>query len=337
MATDREWQLVARPRGWPALDDFALVEREVPDPGPGEVLVRNIYMSVDPYMRGRMNATRSYVPPFELGETMSGGAVGEVVASRSDRVPEGAYVRHHLGWREMAVCPEQHAEVIDPNLAPLPAYLGVMGMPGLTAYVGLFDIAEIKPGDTVFVSAASGAVGSIAGQLAADHGCHVIGSAGSADKVRHLTDELGFHQAFDYHDGDVTQQLRAAAPDGIDVYFDNVGGDHLRAALDVMNTFGRIAACGMIAHYNETRPGPDNLFQIVTKRVRMQGFIIRDHGDRAPAFAAHVGAMVGDGRLRYRETVVEGIEHAVQALLDVLGGGRHLGKMVVRVAPDPTR
>lgn len=336
METDREWQLVARPQGWPRPDDFALVDREVPEPGPGDLLVRNIYMSVDPYMRGRMNAARSYVPPFELGETMTGGAVGQVVSSRSERVPEGAYVRHQLGWREMAVCPGEHAEVVDPAVAPLPAYLGVMGMPGLTAYVGLFDIGEVKPGETVFVSAASGAVGSIVGQLALDHGCRVIGSAGSTEKVRYLTEELGFHRAFDYHDGDVTEQLRDAAPDGIDVHFENVGGDHLRAALDSMNWYGRIAVCGLVAHYNETRPGPDNLFHIVAKRLKVQGFIIRDHGDRASAFTDDVGGMIRDGRLRYRETIYDGIDQALQALLDMLEGGHHIGKMVVRLAPDPT-
>ncbi|MGH3342142.1 MAG: NADP-dependent oxidoreductase [Carbonactinosporaceae bacterium] len=331
MVTGREWQLVNRPRGWPVPGDFALVEREVREPRDGEVLVRNHYMSVDPYMRGRMNAQRSYASPYELGKAMYGGAVGEVVASSSHRVPAGASVLTQRGWRELAVCRAEDVQVVDAGVAPLPAYLGVLGMPGLTAYVGLFDIGRPEPGQTVFVSAASGAVGSIAGQLAKAHGCRVVGAVGSRDKARYVTDELGFDDAFDYHDGDLTARLRAAAPDGVDVYFENVGGEHLRAALAVLNTFGRVVACGMISQYNEPGPGPDNLFHIVAKRLHVQGFIVSDHLDRQQAFAEHVGAMLHAGTLHHRETVVHGIENAVQALLDVLEGGRHIGKMVVRL------
>ncbi len=330
----REWQLRRRPTGWPRDDDFALVTREVPEPDDGEVVVRNLFISVDPYMRGRMNAERSYAPPYRLGEPMYGGAVGRVVESRSDRLPTGTFVRTNRGWREAFVCRDTEPDVVDGEAAPLPAYLGVLGMPGLTAWVGVYDVGEVRPGETVFVSAASGAVGSLAGQLARVAGCRVVGSAGSAEKVRWLTEELGFHAAFDYHDGDVTGQLRAAAPEGVDVYFDNVGGDHLGAALACMNPHGRIVACGMVSSYNERQPGPDNLSQIVGKRVRLQGFIVGDHAQRAALCVRHVTRLLRDGEIRHRETVVDGIESAVQALVDVLRGGRHLGKLVVRLG-DP--
>ncbi|MQA86799.1 MAG: zinc-binding dehydrogenase [Streptosporangiales bacterium] len=329
MVISREWHLLARPRGWPKPEDFALVERDVPDPGDGEILVRNHYMSVDPYMRGRMNAQRTYAAPYEIGKAMYGEAVGEVVASRSDRIAQGAFVRTMAGWREAAVCRADTAEVIDPELAPLPAHLGVLGMPGWTAYVGLYDIGQPEPGETVFVSAASGAVGSIVGQLAKTHGCRVVGSVGSAAKVRYITEELGFDAGCDYHDVDLTEWLGEAAPDGVDIYFENVGGDHLQAALNAMNSFGRIVACGMISGYNEPRPGPSNLHSIVAKRLRVQGFIVRDHADRKPAFLEHVGGMLRAGKIRHTETVVDGIDNAVQALLQLLEGGHHTGKMVV--------
>lgn len=332
--SSREWRLVRRPRGWPEPDDFALVTREVRDPRPGEVLVRNLFMSVDPYMRGRMNAGPSYAAAYELDRAMYGGAVGRVVRSASDRLPEGSVVRTSRGWREWFVCPDTEPEPVDATVAPPSAYLGVLGMPGLTAWVGLYDIGGIRPGETVFVSAASGAVGSIAGQLARLTGCRVVGAAGSAEKVRWITEELGFHAAFNYHDGDPTDQLRRVAPDGIDVYFDNVGGALLRAALDTMRDRGRVIACGMISSYNERQPGPDNLFHLVAKRITVRGFIVSDHTDRGQLFVRHVGELLRTGQLRQRETVVDGIESAVDALLDVLRGGRHLGKMLVRLTPD---
>lgn len=337
MVGTREWHLVNRPRGWPRLEDFSLVDRDVRDPRDGELIVRNLYMSVDPYMRGRMNARRSYAPPYELGKAMYGGAVGQVVTSLSAKVPEGSFVRTNRGWRELTVCRDDQVVLVDPKLAALSTYLGVLGMPGMTAYVGLYDIGRPQPSETVFVSAASGAVGSVVGQLAKDHGCRVIGSVGSAEKVDYVTRELGFDDAFDYHEGDLIARLADSAPDGIDVYFENVGGEHLRAALAAMNPFGRIVACGMISQYNQPQAGPDNLFHIVSKRLTVKGFIISDHSDREPAFIEHVGELVRSGKLRYRETIVDGIENAVKALLDVLGGGRHLGKMLVRLAPDPTR
>jgi NADPH-dependent curcumin reductase CurA len=332
VTTSREIHLAARPVGEPKPTDFALAEVELPDPGPGELLVRNSFMSVDPYMRGRMNDTRSYVAPFELGAPLDGGAVGEVVGSADDRFPEGRHVLHQLGWREYALVPADQAREIDPELAPASAYLGVLGMPGLTAYVGLLEIAALRDGETVFVSGGAGAVGSLVGQIAKVKGCQVIGSAGSPEKVAHLKDDLGFDAAFDYHDGDVRALLADAAQDGIDVYFDNVGGDHLEAALAVMRPFGRIALCGAISVYNATEPapGPRNLPAAIGRRLTLRGFIVSDHFDRFPDFVRDVGGWLREGKISYRETVVEGIERAPEAFIGVLRG-ENLGKMVVKL------
>src|SRR4051794_29614044 len=331
MPASREWQLIRRPKGWPVPEDFRLAETEVRQPRDGEALVRNVVMSVDPYMRGRMNDAKSYAAPYQLDQPMYGGVVGVVEESKVDGIEAGTTVRHGLGWREWAVVPGRQLEPVDPagDGVPVSAYLGVLGMPGLTAWVGVHDIAEVRPGETMFVSAASGAVGSIAGQLAKLAGLRVIGAAGNAEKVAWLRDELGFDGAFDYHDGDVTQLLEQAAPQGIDTYFDNVGGDHLRAAIAVMNPFGRVAACGMISAYNESHPGPDNLFQIVGKKLTVRGFIVSDHARREPVFRRHVSGLLREGRLTVRETHRSGIESALEALLDVLRGGQHIGKMVV--------
>ncbi len=290
-------------------------------------------MSVDPYMRGRMNDRKSYVPPFQLGEPLYGGAVGEVVESRADGFEPGDTVLHQLGWREFSVVEARQARKVDASLAPASAYLGVLGMPGLTAYVGLLDIAQLREGDVVFVSGAAGAVGSLAGQIAKLRGHTVIGSAGSPEKVAYVRDELGFDVAFDYHDGPVHKQLRAAAPDGIDVYFDNVGGDHLEAAIGSLNTHGRVAMCGSISTYNATEavPGPRNMFEVVGRRLSLRGYIILDHYDRHSAFAQEVGAWVRDGRVKFRETIVDGgVEAAPQAFIDLLRGA-NTGKMVVRL------
>jgi NADPH-dependent curcumin reductase CurA len=291
-------------------------------------------MSVDPYMRGRMNDRKSYVPPFALGEPLYGGAVGEVVDSRADGFQPGDTVLHQLGWREISVVEARQARNVDASLAPASAYLGVLGMPGLTAYVGLLDIAQLREGDVVFVSGAAGAVGSLAGQIAKLRGHTVIGSAGSPEKVAYVLDELGFDVAFDYHDGPVHKQLRAAAPDGIDVYFDNVGGDHLEAAIGSLNTYGRVAMCGSISTYNATEavPGPRNMFEIVGRRLSLRGYIILDHYDRHKAFAEEVGAWVRDGKVKFRETIVDGgVEAAPRAFIDLLRGA-NTGKMVVRLA-----
>jgi len=245
-----EVHLARRPHGWPTLDDFAVVEAPIPEPAEGQALVRNVFMSVDPYMRGRMNDVKSYTPPFQLGKVLQGGAIGYVVSSRSSTLKEGDVVSSNNGWREYFVSDGRGLRTISPVTAPLSAYLGTLGMPGLTAYVGLLDIGQPNEGETVFVSAASGAVGSVVGQLARIKGCTVIGSAGSDEKVRVLRDELGFDGAFNYKVTRPAQALRELAPDGIDIYFDNVGGDHLQATLSAMNNFGRIPLCGMISQYN---------------------------------------------------------------------------------------
>ncbi|MBD0417689.1 NADP-dependent oxidoreductase [Streptomyces sp. TRM S81-3] len=332
-AVNREWHLASRPVGWPKPEDFALVEAEVPTPGEGQVLVRNLYVSVDPYMRGRMSAAKSYVAPFELGKVMQGGAVGEVVVSNADGIEAGDHVLHFFGWREYAALDAKNAVKVDPEAAPLSTYLGVLGMTGLTAYAGLLRTAAFKEGDSVFVSGAAGAVGSQVGQIARLKGAsRVIGSAGSDEKVKLLVEEYGFDAAFNYKSGPVSEQLREAAPDGIDVYFDNVGGDHLEAAIGSLNRDGRIAICGMISVYNNTEPapGPKNLARLIQTRGRIEGFLVGDHYDLQPQFVQEVGPWVRDGRLKYRETVVEGIENNLEAFLGVLRGD-NIGKMVVKL------
>ncbi|MET8287379.1 NADP-dependent oxidoreductase [Streptomyces sp. NPDC005132] len=332
-SVSREWHLTARPVGWPKPEDFALVEAEVPQPGEGQVLVRNKYVSVDPYMRGRMSAAKSYAAPYELGAAMQGGAVGEVVASRAKGIAAGDHVLHFLGWREYAVVDAKQAVKVDPEAAPLSAYLGVLGMTGLTAYAGLLRVASFKEGDSVFVSGAAGAVGSQVGQIARLKGAsRVIGSAGSDEKVKLLVEEYGFDAAFNYKNGPVGEQLREAAPDGVDVYFDNVGGDHLEAAIGRLNRDGRVAVCGMISVYNNTEPapGPKNLARLIQTRGRIQGFLVGDHYDLQPQFVQEVGAWVRSGELKYNETVVEGIENNLEAFFGVLRGD-NTGKMIVKL------
>ncbi|MDJ0383899.1 NADP-dependent oxidoreductase [Streptomyces sp. G-G2] len=331
-AVSREWHLVARPQGWPVATDFAL--REVPvsaDPAPGRILVRNLHMSVDPYMRGRMNDVKSYIPPFQLDAPMDGGAVGEVVASAAEGFEVGDHVLHGLGWREYAEFDAKHATKVDASLAPLSAYLGVLGMPGMTAYAGLFKVASFKEGDSVFVSGAAGAVGSLVGQFAKIKGAsRVIGSAGSAEKVTTLTEKYGFDAAFNYKDGPVAEQLKAAAPEGIDVYFDNVGGDHLEAAISSLKVHGRATLCGAIAQYNATEPtpGPRNLALVIGKRLRLQGILVGDHAGLQQQFVQDVAGWLRSGELTYDETVVEGVENAADAFLGLLRGD-NTGKMIV--------
>ena len=328
-----EVRLASRPHGTPTLDAFAIVDTEIPVPAPGQILVRNLVMSVDPAMRGRMRDVKSYVAPFEVGKVMSGGAVGEVIESTVDDFRPGDHVLHQLGWRTHAVVDAAKALKVDGSVAPLSSYLGVLGMPGLTAYAGLLESAEFQAGDTVFVSGAAGAVGSVVGQLAKLKGAaRVIGSAGSAEKVRYLVDELGFDVAFNYKDGPVRDQLRDAAPDGIDVYFDNVGGDHLEAAIDSINLHGRIAVCGMISQYNATEPtpAPRNLGQIIAKRFTMRGLLVLDHAGLREQFLTEVAPLVASGRLTYSETFADGIRNAPEAFLGLLSGA-NTGKMLVRL------
>lgn len=330
--TATEIRLASRPQGWPTDETYAFAEVELPSPGPGEVLVRNMFMSVDPYMRGRMNDVKSYVPPYELGKALEGGAVGEVVESGVDSVQPGDLVLHGAGWRSHSLVSQftrlKPIEGVSPS-----HFLGALGMPALTAYVGLLDKAEFKTGETVFVSGAAGAVGSLVGQIAKLKGAaRVIGSAGTPEKVTHLTNKLGYDAAFNYRDGDVRESLAAAAPDGIDVYFDNVGGDHLEAAIGSLNLHGRIAICGMISVYNNTEaaPGPKNLARLIATRGRIEGLLVGDHYDLQSQFVQEVGPWVASGQLKYRETVVEGIENNLEAFLGVLRGD-NTGKMIVKL------
>jgi NADPH-dependent curcumin reductase CurA len=325
----REVVLAARPEGEPRESDFDLREVADGEPADGEVLVRNVFVSVDPYMRGRMTGVRSYVAPFELGAPIDGGAVGRVVASRHDGLAEGDWVSSQLGWCEAGVVAGDRVRKLDPEVAPPSTALGVLGMPGFTAWVGLTEIGAVKEGETIYVSGAAGAVGSSAVQIAQLKGLRVLGSAGSAEKVEWLR-SLGV-EAFDYRQTPVKDALA----DGIDVYFDNVGGDQLEAALSALRPFGRVIACGAISRYNAqgAEPGPRNLFLIVTKRLRLQGFIIRDHSASLPDFVAEVGPWVRDGHVVYRETIVEGIEN-VPAAFAGLFRGDNIGKMLVRVGPD---
>ncbi|MFC0504535.1 NADP-dependent oxidoreductase [Micromonospora costi] len=331
-AVNREIHLAARPHGWPTAENFRLVETAVPEPGPGQLLVRNRYMSVDPYMRGRMDDVKSYAPPFALDAPLDGGAIGEVVAGDVDGFAPGDLVLHGLGWREYALVGAASARKVNPDLAPVTAYLGVLGMIGLTAYAGLLDVARMQPGETVFVSAAAGAVGSLVGQIAKLRGAaRVVGSAGSPAKVERLR-ALGFDAAFDYHDGPVRDSLKAAAPEGIDVYFDNVGGDHLEAAISALRPHGRVAICGMIAQYNAATPpaAPRNLALVIGKRLTLRGFLVGDHGDLRDEFVREMAGWLREGRVAYDETVVDGIENAPEAFLGLLRG-ENLGKMLVRL------
>jgi NADPH-dependent curcumin reductase CurA len=330
----REIRLVARPQGFPDEDLFEVAETSIPDPADGQLLIRNAYFSVDPYMRPRMNDVRSYVAPFTLGEAMTGGAVGRVAVSRNAGYAEGDWVLHQLGWREWALSDGSGLRRLDPSVAAVSTALGVLGMPGFTAWYGLFALGAPQEGETVFVSGAAGAVGSAAGQMARIAGCRVIGSAGSPEKLAWLRD-LGFDAAFDYREQRPREALAELAPDGIDIYFDNVGGEHLEAAIGALRTHGRVVACGSISRYNdaEPAPGPRNMFLIVTKRLRIQGYIIRDHYERFGEFAEQAGAWVADGRLQYRETVIEGIENAPKAFLGLLRG-ENIGKMLVKVGPS---
>lgn len=327
----RAWYLVDRPHGWPEPSVVELREVPVSEPGEGRILVRNLYFSVDPAMRGRMNDVKSYAPPYELDKPMHGSAVGEVIASGAEGFAVGDHVLHGLGWREYAEFPAARATKIDTALAPASAYLGVLGMTGLTAYAGLLEVAGLKKTDTVFVSGAAGAVGSQVGQLARIKGAaRVIGSAGSDEKVRLLTEEYGFDAAFNYKNGPVRSQLKEAAPDGIDVYFDNVGGDHLEAALSSFNLHGRAVICGMIAQYNSTEPtpAPRNLALVIGKRLRLEGMLVIDHYALQPQFVKDVAGWIASGELKYHETVVQGIENGFDAFLGMLRG-ENTGKMVV--------
>lgn len=333
-AVSTQIQLVSRPTGWPTAENFRTVQVTYGDLAPGEVRVATEFMSVDPYMRGRMNDVKSYTPPFALNETMTGGAIGRVVESTVDEVPVGALVQHQLGWRDIVQAEAAQFRVVPeiPGVSPS-VYLGMLGMTGLTAYVGLTAIAQMREGDTVFISGAAGAVGTAAGQIARLLGAkRVIGSAGSAEKVALLTEKYGYDAAFNYKDGDIKGQLAAAAPEGIDVYFDNVGGEHLEAAIGVLNRDGRAALCGAISAYNATEPapGPRNMGNMITRSLTLKGFTLGGYLHLAGEFQEHMTGWFGAGKIAHDETVVEGIDHAVDAFLGLLRGA-NVGKMVVKI------
>ena len=332
---NRAWTLAARPHGVPKLSDFALTETAVPEPGPGEVLIATHYHSLDPYMRGRMNAPggASYAAAVPVGGVLEGDAVGEVVVSNSERFAPGDFAMGRIGWQEYGVMDARDVRRIDPDAAPISTSLGILGMPGLTAYHGLFRVAKPVAGDTVVVTAASGAVGAVVGQLAKRSGCRVIGVAGSPEKVAYVTGELGFDAAIDYKREEVAARLRALCPRGIDVYWDNVGGPVTDAAIDQLAVSGRAVICGQIAFYNATSPpqGPRNIPRmLLTRRARMEGFLVFQFADRHAEALARLGGWVRGGALKYREDVVEGIENSPQAFIGLLAGA-NFGKLVVKV------
>lgn len=328
-----EIRLRKRPVGMPEVDDFEIVEVETPEPNAsGEVLIRNVSLTVDPYMRGRMIDRQSYVPGFQLNETLTGGAIGKVVASSHSEFQVGDYVESHLGWREAFVSTGRGLRKLGSLNAPPSAYLGVLGMPGMTAYVGLLEVGKLREGEFVFVSGAAGAVGSAVGQIAKIKNCTAVGSAGSSEKVRHLTEDLGFDHAFDYHDGHLERQILAGAPQGIDVYFDNVGGDHLQAALNCMRPNGRLPLCGAISQYNATAPvpGPNNLAIAIGSQLTLQGFIVSNYNHLHDDFMRDMTDWVVSGRLKYRETVFDGIENMPKAFIGLFTG-ENTGKMIVNL------
>lgn len=332
MLAAREVRLVSRPQGEPSLENFEIATSELAPLELGEVLVRNTFFSVDPYMRGRMNEGKSYVPPFALGKPLDGAAVGQVVQSRDAAFPVSAWVQSLCGWRDYYTARGQQLRPIDATQAPPSAYLGVLGATGLTAWVGLNDIARLEAGETIFISGGAGAVGSVACQLAKLRGCRVLSSAGSSAKVAFLKNQLHVDHAFDYREVDVVEQLRMGAPDGLHVYFDNTGGPQLEAALAAMRNRGRIIMCGAISGYNTPVPGPRNLALTIAKRLRMEGFIVVDHLHRVPQFLAEALPLLRAGKLLHQETVINGLENAPAAFLSLLqSGDKHMGKLVVRV------
>jgi NADPH-dependent curcumin reductase CurA len=329
----RQIHLASRPHGTPDAENFRLVEVDLPDPGDGQVVVRNQFMSVDPYMRGRMNDVKSYVAPFALGACLDGGAVGEVIASNAADVGVGTVVLSNHGWRDVTVVDARHVRPVDLSVAGASHYLGALGVTGMTAYVGLTEIAGVQEGDVVFVSAAAGAVGSLAGQLARLLGAsRVVGSAGSAAKVSYV-EKLGYDAAFDYHSGPVRDSLEAVAPDGIDVYFDNVGGEHLEAAISSLRTFGRVALCGAISAYNATTPpaAPRNLALAIGRQLTLRGFIVSSYERLRAPFLEQMSGWIRSGSIRFDETIVDGLEHAPDAFLAMLRGD-NIGKMIVRLS-----
>ena len=324
--------LASRPQGWVRESDFNIVESAVPQPGPGELLVKNLYLSLDPYMRGRMDAAKSYAPNVDIGAVMVGGTVGEVVESRNPEFKAGDFVEERLGWQLYGISSGKAARKVDPDYVPLSAYLGVVGMPGVTAWIGLNEHGRPRPGETVVVSAASGAVGGVVGQLAKLKGCRAVGVAGGRAKCDYVVNELGFDACADYKAGRLHDELKAAVPNGVDVYFDNVGGVVLDTVLRSMNPFSRVALCGLISGYND----PDalavkNFRSFLVNRIQLRGFICFDHKELWTPAYEELGRLVHDGKLKYRETVAVGIENAPKAFIGLLKG-ENLGKMLIKVS-----
>jgi NADPH-dependent curcumin reductase len=336
-AMNHQIRLRSRPTGEPTTANFESAEAPMPDARDGEVLRRTIYLSLDPYMRGRMSDAASYATPVKIGDVMGGHTVSQVVGSRNPDFEAGDFVTGYDGWQAYGVSNGKELRKLDPKAVPISTAIGVLGMPGMTAFVGLMDIGEPKPGETVVVSAASGAVGAVVGQLAKIKGCRAVGIAGSPDKCRYVVEELGFDASINYKTDDLVPALKAACPNGVDIYFENVGGAVFAAVLRVINKGARIPLCGMISEYNATgNPAGPNLRPLLVQRATIRGFIVSDHNDRAPAFLQEVAPLVTSGRIKFREDIVEGLDRAPEAFIGLLAG-KNFGKLMVRVSADPTR
>lgn len=334
---NRQVRLKSRPVGEPTVDNFELADAPVPEASDGEVLRRTIYLSLDPYMRGRMSDGPSYAQPVAIGGVMGAHTVSEVIDSRHPGFTKGDFVTGYDGWQAYGVSNGKDLRKLDPKAVPISTAIGVLGMPGMTAYVGLMDIGKPKPGETVVVSAASGAVGAVVGQLAKIKGCRVVGIAGSPDKCKYVVEELGFDACLNYKTDDLVPALKAACPSGVDIYFENVGGAVFAAILRVINKGARIPLCGIISEYNVTgNPSGPNLRPLLVNRATITGFIVSDHPERAPAFIQEVAPLVMSGTIKFREDIVDGLDHAPAAFIGLLKG-KNFGKLMVRVSPDPTR
>jgi len=333
---NRQWLLKSRPPGAVEEDNFELVERPLAEPGDGELVVRSIYLSLDPYMRGRMRDVKSYVPPVAIGDVMEGGGVGEVIASRNSKFAIGDIVEGRFGWQTYVLSDGSGLRKVDPSIAPISTANGILGMPGMTAYFGLLDVGQPAAGETVVVSAASGAVGGLVGQIAKIKGCRAVGIAGGADKCRYILDELGYDAAVDYKSQDLDAALDEACPDGVDIFFDNVGGKTLDAVLRHINVKARIVICGMISEYNLTAPelAPRPTRALLVNRARMEGLIVFDYLKRYPEGLAQMAAWLKEGKLKYREDVMEGFENMPRALIRLLSG-QNFGKQLLKVADEP--
>lgn len=333
---NRQIVLASRPVGEPQDENFKLVEVPLPEPGDGEVLLRTVYLSLDPYMRGRMSESRSYAEPVPIGGVMEGGTVSQVLKSNSDDFKVGDYVEGSTGWQSHAAVPAALLRKIDPTVAPVSTALGVLGMPGMTAYTGLLNIGQPKIGDTLVVAAASGAVGAIVGQIGKIKGCHVVGIAGGRRKCDYVVNELGFDACLDHKDARLPELLAQACPRGIDIYFENVGGEVFEAVFPLLNPFARLPICGLIGHYNESSPpaGPNMvpavMRAILIKRLTLRGFIVSDYAAQAKDFARDVGGWIAEGKIKYLEDVVEGLENAPRAFQGLLRG-ENFGKLVVKI------